>query len=69
MGNKIDSCDSLDFNKFTTCAHVPGRLESSETRSISCNESVQGRFVTIYMTRKEVLTLCEVEVYGTIVTG
>ena len=69
VGNEIDSCDSLDTKEFMTCAHIAGKLEPSETRLISCNRPVKGRYITICMNRQEALTLCEVEVFGKPVSG
>ena len=69
VGNEIDSCHLFQPENFTTCVHVPGRLEQAETRLLLCGTYVQGRYVTIYMERPETMTLCEVEVYGIPING
>ena len=69
VGNDFPSCDSFDPDTFTQCVHVPGQFESSEARVLPCDEPTRGRYVTVYFKRRDVLTLCEVEVYGLLVTG
>ena len=36
---------------------------------MSCDEPTKGRYVSIYMSRHELLALAEVEVFGTVVAG
>ena len=69
VGNTMESCYSLDHENFEICTYIPGKLQAAETRLIYCDQSVKGRCVTIYMDRPEVLTLCEVEVFGTPALG
>ena len=46
------------------CAHVAGPFASGQTR-IVCTNEVVGRYVTISVSGvNDILTLCEVEVYG-----
>ena len=47
------------------CVHVVGPFGPGETRRIVCTNEIVGRYVTISLTgSNEILTLCEVEVYG-----
>ena len=47
------------------CAHVVGPFAPGETRRIVCTNEIVGRYVTISLPgSNELLTLCEVEVYG-----
>ena len=64
----MDSCYTLDPNTYRVCGHVHA-LRFGESRLLLCDEPVLGRYVTIYMDRPEMLTLCEVEVYGKPVQG
>ena len=63
VGNSFDP-DRLDPTRFTPCRHVEGHLDLSEIRTIHCDTPVSGRYVTLYLTQKNYLTLCELEVYG-----
>ena len=63
VGKKVDSCYTFDPTSFVTCVRVQA-IRQGETRPLFCNEPVPGRYVAIYMDMPEVLTLCEVEVYG-----
>ena len=40
VGNNIDSCHLFQPKNFTTCVHVPGRLERAETRLLLCGKYV-----------------------------
>ena len=64
----MDSCYTFDPSRYRVCVHVQ-RLRRFETRLLLCDEPVQGRYITVYMDRPEILTLCEVEVYGKPVQG
>ena len=48
------------------CASVAGQLEKGETRRITCTVGAIGNIVKVRLTGKapQVLTLCEVEVFG-----
>ena len=48
------------------CASVPGQLGSGESRNISCTRGAIGNIVKVRLTSKkrQILTLCEVEVFG-----
>ena len=47
------------------CAQLRGPFESGETRHVICMQDVVGRYVIISLPgNEEVLTLCEVQVYG-----
>ena len=65
----VNSQDSFNPDNFTQCVHVPEQFKEGETRILQCDHPVRGQYVAVYMNRKEVLTLCEVEVYGMHVKG
>ena len=69
VGDDVSSRDSFNPDNFKQCIHVPGQIEAAETRILQCDPPVIGQYVAVYMKRKEVLTLCEVEVYGMSVKG
>ena len=69
VGSEVNFHDSFNPNNFATCAYVSGGLKAAETRLIPCTHGVTGRYIVIYFNRKDVLTLCEVEVYGQSVAG
>ena len=50
------------------CARVTGQLRAAETRRISCKQGAIGNIVKVRLTSKkpQILTLCEVEVFGII---
>jgi len=56
----------LDDEATHICASVPGQLQSGEIRPIMCMGGAIGSIINIRLTRSEpeVLTLCEVEVFG-----
>ena len=64
VGNEFPSRESFDPENFTQCIHFPGQFGASDTRVLACDEPVRGRYVTVYFKRREVLTLCEVEIHG-----
>ena len=66
---KITSCSLFDPRNATTCTSIFGNLGESETQLIFCDEPVKGRYLAIYFSRHEVLSLCEVQVYGKFVSG
>ena len=68
VGSSFDP-DRFDPRGFTTCAHVEGHLDTSETRTIQCEVPVSGRYVTLYLTQKTYLTLCELAVHGDLVVN
>ena len=48
-----------------TCAVISGSFQLGETRHIRCRSGVKGRFVKVTVPgSSEILTLCEVQVYG-----
>ena len=49
---------------FTLCAHVRGYLGDYETRYVTCDEPVKGRFVVVYRKEKGQIQMCEFEVFG-----
>ena len=47
------------------CAQVEGPFQLGETRHVHCSQDVVGRYVIISLPgNEEILTLCEVQVYG-----
>ncbi len=64
VGMRMLSCSFFDPKGYSLCVHVSGRLRIKETRNLTCDEPVQGRYVTVYMEQPEIQALCEVEVYG-----
>ena len=71
VGNSIDSCYSFNPENFTHCVHVPGRQLDLDAQPFPCDEPIKGRYVVVYLEtyRHTALTLCEVQVQGTPVTG
>ena len=49
---------------FTSCAHVPGYLGDYETRYITCDEPVKGRYAAVYREDRGQIQMCEFEVYS-----
>ena len=49
---------------FTPCAHVHGYLGDYETRYVTCEEPMKGRFVAVYLEERGQIQMCEFEVYG-----
>ena len=46
------------------CAYYKGVAGRGATMSIRCSKPVTGRYVAIVQSRKQILTLCEVRVFG-----
>ena len=65
MSGAFDS-DSFNPEDFTRCTYVMGPLGEGETRTITCDEPVVGRYVTVYQKAEKSISLaiCELEVYG-----
>ena len=62
VGNRLEV--PFDPTSFTPCAHVRGCLGDHETRYVTCNEPVRGRFVVVYREERGKIKMCEFEVYG-----
>ena len=58
------NAENFKATKWRTCSHVPGRLEAGETRTIVCNETITGRFVSLHLNNEGILTICELQVEG-----
>lgn len=59
---------ATNTGNFALCHHHVGQLGAGETKTISCDSDVIGRFLRITLTGSNLaLTLCEVEVRGEIV--
>ncbi|XP_050399031.1 uncharacterized protein LOC126816467 [Patella vulgata] len=56
-----------NFSEANCCASVVDYTTGKNI--IRCNKGVQGRFVKISIEKSNFLTLCEVEIYGTLVNG
>ena len=67
VGNK----PQLPFqpSTFIPCAHVRGYLGDYETRYVTCEEPVKGRFVAMYLEERGQIQMCEFEVYGNQIQG
>ena len=61
VGNRFESCEEFKPTEFLSVAHVQYR----GTREVTLNETVTGRFVTIYLNGAGVLQLYQVMVFGT----
>ena len=69
VGDAFDQISGkIDKISFTECGSYPGTVPAGATIAIHCKDRVSGTFVAVWMvgasTGKTVLTLCEVEVYG-----
>ena len=69
VGNAFNPTNFFDLRTFNTCAYEPEQLAAGETRIFQCQEPIAGRYVTIYLNHRSVLTLCEVEVYQMEISG
>ena len=49
---------------FIPCAYVRSYLGDYETRYVTCEEPVKGRFVVVYREERGQIQMCEFEVYG-----
>ena len=54
---------------FTRRAHVRGYLGDHETRYVTCEEPVNGRFVVVYQEERGQIQMCEFEVFGNVISG
>ena len=54
---------------FRPCAHVRGYLGDYETRYVTCDEPVRGRFVAVYREERGQIQMCEFEVFSSKNTG
>ena len=60
VGNQFESCEEFDPTDFLSIAHV----QYKETQVVTLNETVTGRFVTLYLNGTGILQLYHVEVFG-----
>ena len=60
VGNRFESCEEFRPTDFLSIAHVQYR----GTQLVTLNETVRGRFVTLYLNGTGVLQLYEVMVFG-----
>ena len=54
---------------FHPCAHVRGYLGDYETRYVTCEEPVKGRYVAVYREERGQIQMCEFEVFCSQNTG
>ena len=54
---------------FVRCAHVCDNLGDHETRYVTCEEPVKGRFVVVYGEERGQIQMCEFEVFGNVISG
>ncbi|KAL0961811.1 hypothetical protein UPYG_G00332000 [Umbra pygmaea] len=67
-GAEIRIGNSLENNNNTRCAFI-SHIPAGETRFFQCDE-MEGRYVVVVIPgRGKILTLCEVDIYGTIVAN
>ena len=59
----------FNFHRAQVCAHKRGAVRQGAAESFRCSGVKIGRYVLIVQTRREWLTLCEVEVFGKRVGG
>ena len=60
VGNRFESCEEFDPTDFLSVAHVQYR----GMQVVTLNETVTGRFVTLYLNGTGVLQLYDVMVFG-----
>ena len=60
---------NLNPKSLTRCAHVRGYLDDYETRYVTCDEPVKGRYVIVYREEKGQIQMSEFEVYGSQISG
>ncbi len=64
VGHMIDPSKAID-PKFIKCAQSDKPFQKGETRNLICDSPVIGRFVKLVLLgNSEILTVCEVQVYG-----
>ena len=70
VGNKLPF-NTLNFDPrtFIPCSHVTNNFGAGETRTIHCDSPVTGRYVSVYLNKTAILTLCEVQVHGLLMSG
>ena len=61
VGNRFESCEEFDPTDFLSIAHV----QDKGTQQVTLNETVSGRFVSLYLNGTGILQLYEVMVFGT----
>ena len=54
----------LNFKRGEICAYKRGAVRQGKAESFRCRPGKRGRYVAIVQSRREWLTLCEVEVFG-----
>ena len=66
VGNEFSAgvTKAADIKAWSKCAHVPGKLNAGETRTIGCSEVHRGRYLSIFFDHPGILTLCEVEIFA-----
>ena len=63
VGDHFSPDSTPDFSTYRSCILV-STAQGPVEKTYDCNTIVTGRYLAIYMQRKEYLLLCEVEVYG-----
>ena len=70
LGQALKDFDILltDYANTTTslCMHYDGLVSEGATVSVVCNQSTEARYVTVRLTATRMLSLCEVQVFGTL---
>ena len=65
VGQTFDQ-GSFDPTSYTQCAYQSIAMGPGETKVFECDQTIEGRFLTVHFptTRTAILTLCEVAVYS-----
>ena len=60
VGNRFESCEEFDTTDFLSVANV----QDKGTQQVALNETVSGRYVSLYLNGTGILQLYEVMVFG-----
>ena len=59
-----DNAWALDHIGYRRCAQYDGRVPASATVTLQCDERAIGRYLYVYLPYNNILTVCEVQVFG-----
>ena len=60
----LKNSKDLNGDKFALCGDYDKDAKPGQRIDIKCKEGAEGRYVYVYIPKKDYLTLCEVEIYG-----
>ena len=63
LDSRPDPGQEIQYTTGQVCANKTGAVSSGATESFSCVKT--GRYLAVVKSRTSILTLCEVEVFGT----